>query len=119
ENISLLKRKKAGKVAVRKLKKAKSFMDLQDDNSFYDELSSAMLGYLGDKFSIPGSEMSKDAAITAFTNSNIEQKVSDDFVSIIDQCEMARYSTGGSADSLEDVYQKAVNSINNIEKQVK
>ncbi len=119
KNGSLIKKKKAGKAAAQKLKAAKSFMDAQDSGAFYDELSKAMLGYLADKFSISGADMSKEVAKSSFASSNIEQAVSDDFIAIIDECEMARYSSGGNSANMQDVYLKAEKTINEIEKQVK
>ncbi|MBO4735462.1 MAG: protein BatD, partial [Paludibacteraceae bacterium] len=52
-NMVLVRKKKANKQALKRLAKAKSFLDQEDLKSFYDETSKAITGFVGDKFNIP------------------------------------------------------------------
>ena len=48
---------KAGRVAQRRLKQARSAMDAKDSDSFYASLASAMWGYISDKLGIAPSQL--------------------------------------------------------------
>ena len=65
-NIDLLKSKKANKVAQKRLKKAEACLKNSDVDKFYDEMLSAIWGYLGDKLRLPISDLNRD---------NIRQKL--------------------------------------------
>ena len=56
-NIQMMKTKHANKVAKKRLKQAKAFMQANDSNKFYAEILKAVWGYLSDKLSIPVSEL--------------------------------------------------------------
>lgn len=103
-----VKGKKAGKVASRRLKQAAKLMREKDDAAFYDEVMRTLLGYAGDKLSLPTNELSKDNVISKLTERGVEQTVVDSFIAVLSDCEFARYAPGSDANTTkEKIYQQA------------
>ena len=103
-----VKGKKAGKVASRRLKKASGLMREKDDAAFYDEVMRALLGYAGDKLSLPTGELTKDNVIAKLTSKGVEQGVVDSFIAVLSDCEFARYAPAADRDlTKEKIYQQA------------
>ncbi|OJU50547.1 MAG: hypothetical protein BGN96_00225, partial [Bacteroidales bacterium 45-6] len=59
-NLVLLRTKKANKVANKRLKLAKKYLQAQDKSGFYEEILRAVWGYLSDKLSIPVANLNRD-----------------------------------------------------------
>ncbi|MFI3286922.1 MAG: BatD family protein [Rikenellaceae bacterium] len=91
------KTRKASKVALRRLKAAKREMTAGGRAGFFEEVLRAMLGFVGDKYSIAVSELTKERIESEFSQRGVREEVATDFIALIEECEMARYapSTGG------------------------
>ena len=112
-----VKGKKAGKVASRRLKQAKKLMHEKDDAAFYDEVMRALLGYAGDKLSLPVGELTKDNVISKLTERGVEQSVVDAFIAVLSDCEFARYApTGDPNMAKEKIYEQASDVITQMER---
>ena len=115
-----VKGKKAGKVASRRLKKAAKLMHEKDDAAFYDEVMRALLGYAGDKLSLPNNELNKDNVIRELTKRGVEQNVVDAFIAVLSDCEFARYApVDNPSMAKEKVYQQASDVITQMNKTVR
>ena len=115
-----VKGKKAGKVASRRLKKASKLMHEKDDAAFYDEVMRALLGYAGDKLSLPTNELTKDNVITKLTSKGVEQSVVDAFIAVLSDCEFARYAPTADANlAKEKIYQQASDVITQMNALIK
>ncbi len=112
-----VKGKKAGKVASRRLKQASKLMHEKNDAAFYDEVMRALLGYAGDKLSLPVGELTKDNVISKLTQRGVEQSVVDAFIAVLSDCEFARYApTGDPNMAKEKIYQQASDVITQMER---
>lgn len=111
---------KAGKVGRKRLKQAKSFMEGNDDQSadrFYEEVLKAMWGYIGDKFRVPSSQLTRQNISTNLSAHNVSDDIIAQVVRVLDDCEMARYTPSStSADVRKEVLEMAENAINSLEK---
>ena len=115
-----VKGKKAGKVASRRLKKASKLLHEKDDAAFYDEVMRALLGYAGDKLSLPVGELTKDNVINKLTSKGVEQAVVDAFIAVLSDCEFARYApTSDSNMTKEKIYQQASDVITQMNASIK
>ena len=115
-----VKGKKAGKVASRRLKKASKLLHEKDDAAFYDEVMRALLGYAGDKLSLPVGELTKDNVISKLTSKGVEQAVVDAFIAVLSDCEFARYApTSDSNMTKEKIYQQASDVITQMNASIK
>ena len=115
-----VKGKKAGKVASRRLKQASKLMHTKDDAAFYDEVMRALLGYAGDKLSLPTNELNKDNVISKLTERGVEQEVVDSFIAVLSDCEFARYAPTADANlAKEKIYQQASDVITQMNASLK
>ncbi len=106
---------RANKVARRRLRSARKYLDEQSYDKFYDELLRALWGYLGDKLSLPASRLSRDSIASVLGERGVSQQLIDELINVIDQCEMARYTPNLSSDSASTVFNQASSAINDME----
>ena len=109
------RRKRANKVAVRKLRKAAKLMRDGKAADFYDETLRALWGYVGDKLNIPVSELSRENISQRLAERGVGQEVTDSFIAAIDECEFVRYAPGDPQGNMNRVYEKSVTAIEQIE----
>ena len=115
-----VKGKKAGKVASRRLKQASKLLHTKDDAAFYDEVMRALLGYAGDKLSLPTNELSKDNVIAKLAERGVAQEVVDSFIAVLSDCEFARYAPTADANlAKEKIYQQASDVITRMNALIK
>ncbi len=107
--------RKAGKVAARRLRKAAACMKSGDREKFYDEMLVALWGYVGAKLNIPTSELNRQNVAQRLSEAGASSEVVDGFVSVLDDCEFAKYAPGSGADELKTVYQRGTEVINALE----
>lgn len=105
-NIAKVKTKKASKVATRRLKMAKQKMREGDKAGFYDEVLKALWGYLGDKLSMPVSELSKDNISTKLADRQVPDTLVEECLVLVGECEFARYAPSLSNASEAQIYDK-------------
>lgn len=106
-DLTLVRNRKAKKVARKRLKRAKSFLKEGSINKFYEELAKALWGYLSDKLGIPVSDLSRESTRSALEKNRINPEMIDEFFEIIDRCEFARFAPGKELSESEPVYEKA------------
>jgi len=110
-----MKLAKANKVARKRLKQARAYMQQNNSEKFYEELLRAVWGYLSDKLSIPSSLLSRDNINAELLKFGAPQELTDNVIGILDECEMARYSPASSQEQIGDIYDRASASINSLE----
>jgi len=111
--------RRADKLARRKLRKAAAAMHRNDGDKFYDELLSALWGYLSDKLKMPTSELMRDNIRQVLSDRGIDDKTTDSFIGVIDEAEFAKYSSASSGAGLVEMYGRSAALINDLEKEFK
>ena len=114
-DITGMRTAKASKVAGRRLKTAERYLSAGDNDKFYEEMLRALWGYLSDKLSIPLSQLTRQNITERLTERGYSAEASSSIVSVLDECEMARY-TPESSSRMDAVYRQGVQAINNLEK---
>ena len=116
-NEMLMKKKGANKVANKRLKRAKRFMQKGLSDQFYEEMLTALWGYFSDKLSIPVSELNRDNISKELANYGMNEADIDRIISILDECEFARYaqSAAMAGISMDKVFAEAVEAIGTVE----
>ncbi len=107
---------KANKVAQKRLKTAKSYMDNHNNDKFYEEILRATWGYISDKLSIQASQLNRDNISIELNNYGAEQKLINEFIEILDECEMARYTPVKTDEQIENLYNKISQAMNDMER---
>ncbi|WP_282782569.1 BatD family protein [Phaeodactylibacter xiamenensis] len=105
-------------VAQERLSLAKSHLKAGDSRAFYDEVSKAILGYVGDKLQIPRSSMSKSSLRQRLQELDLDESLIETVMSIVQDCEMALFAGQADAGKMETVYERATQAIAGVEKAV-
>lgn len=113
-NVTLLKSKKANKVAAKRLEAAKKHLQIQDQKLFYNEISKAIYGYLSDKLNIQQSELNKENIIESLKSKQVAIETINKIFIAIDDCEMALFASVSSND-MNSTYANTENIINELE----
>ena len=116
-NEMLMKKKGANKIAIKRLKRAKRFLQKGLSDQFYEEMLTALWGYFSDKLSIPVSELNRDNISKELTNYGMYEVDIDRIIRILDECEFARYaqSAAMAGISMDKVFAEAVEAIGTVE----
>lgn len=110
--------RKANKKAIRQLKKARQFVD-GNDSEFYAETERALWKYLEEKFAINVLEHNKEQLKESLMQKGFSEQAVDNYISTIDDCEYARFAPAGTKGQKEQVYEKALQAILNIDNECK
>ncbi len=106
---------KAGRVAQRRLKQARSAMDAKDSDSFYASLASAMWGYISDKLGIAPSQLTRENVAGKLESYGVSSEGTKDILDVLDSCEMARFTPMGSSEEMADIYARAAAAVAAVE----
>lgn len=107
---------KADKVARKRLKAAEGFMKAGETEKYYEEMARALWGYLGDKLSVPVSQLSRDTISDRLAEYGAPENLTKRILEVIDECEMARYAPGQSHERMDSIYTLATDAINSMER---
>jgi hypothetical protein len=118
-NIALMRNRKATKVAQKRMKKAQDFLQENNKNAFFEEVSQALWGYLSDKFSIPLSNLSMDTVKDSLLVREVKEETISHFMDTLNHCEFARFAPGESGSDMKNIYDESVNIISKIESELK
>ncbi len=116
QDVLSFKSKKANTIALKRLKQAKAFADNNKPDTFYEELLRALWGYIGDKFSMPISALSRENIQSLFEEKGFEDSLAKEYCFLIDELEFTRYTPQQGQRQLQDLYDKALDLILMIEK---
>ncbi len=117
-NLAALKVKNATGVARKRLATAKKLLG-GDDQKVFEEIHKAVWGYLGDKFSIPTAQLSKEYAGAILTEKKIRPELITDILKSIDECDLARYGGTFAGIKSDELYKNTERIITAIEEEVK
>ncbi len=109
----------AGKKARLRLATAKSMLDAQKHNAFYEETEKALQGYVADKFNLPTSQLNRETITTTLRQAGLSEETTARFVKALERCEFARFSPIDDNDQLFAFYEEAVNVLSLSEQEIK
>ena len=118
-NIALMRNKKASKMARKHLKSASLCVKSNNKDEFYDALLRAFWGYLSDKLTLTISDLNRDNEKATLSNYTVDDNTIDEFITLIDTCEMARFAPSAVHDKIADLYKQAEKIIGTFEKQIR
>jgi|DewCreStandDraft_4_1066084.scaffolds.fasta_scaffold32325_2 hypothetical protein len=118
-NVALLRNKKATKIARNRLKKAQKFLQNNERNNFYNEISQALWGYLSDKFNIPLAELSMESVNQSLQNKLVDTATIEQLISVLNNCEFARFTPESESVNMKKIYNEAIDIIKKIENELK
>ena len=114
-DLSMVRNRKAGKVAIKRLHNASVCLKNDEIDQFYDEILKALWGYLSDKLNIPVSDLTRTNAIDALQKEGIEEDIIKSLSEILDTCEFARFAPSSSGTEAADIYEGTSHFIKSVE----
>ena len=117
-DLSLVRNRKAAKIAGKRLKEAEKCLLEKQTDKFHEEVLKAIWGYLGDKLNIPVSELTRNNAVNSLTEKGIPDSEISRLTSILDTCEFARFAPASSAAEAEKIYEEASGFIKIVENSI-
>jgi hypothetical protein len=117
-DLSVVRNRKAGKVAVKRLGTAADCLKNEQLDKFYDEILKAIWGYLSDKLNIPVSDLTRNNAISSLIEKGIEEERILSLNHILDACEYARFAPSASGTEAATIYDGASLFIKSVENSI-
>ncbi len=118
KDITRVKQSRASKLAKKHLSTSARFLKEGDSEKFYEAISDALYGYLGDKLNIPKSEISKMTIKDKLTENQVAEELIRKVLEILEQCEMARFAPTDQT-SNQAIYDDAAHLISSLQKEIK
>ncbi len=113
------KRRKAMKLAKKRLSVAEKHLTHHDKKNFYDEVSKAMWGYISHKLNIDMAELSKENAEEKLLAKNVKAETILKLQQLISTCELSLYSPSSDDSEMKNNYTTALNLIADLEDEIK
>lgn len=117
-DLSLVRNRKAGKIAGKRLRLASECLKKDDIDKFYEEILNALWGYISDKLNIPVSDLTRTNAISALSERGISDERIESLNKLLDTCEFARYSPSKSGAEAATIYDGASQFIRSVENSI-
>lgn len=102
-------------MALRRLSKAYQCYNNHQEEQFYDEMLSALWGYLGDKLKMPVSELNRSNVSTEFKKHGVKESTFMPIITLIDECEYAKYTPVERDSNMRQLYKNAVETLAKVE----
>ncbi|MFI3318845.1 MAG: BatD family protein [Rikenellaceae bacterium] len=118
KNSALLRGKRASKVAVQRLRRAKVYIAESNERAFYEEMLRALWGYMGDKLNIPVALLTKESVREQLQRRGVASEQVAAFSSLLERCDEAQYSPMASA-QMGEVYGSGLELLSQIESMIK
>ena len=115
---SIVKNRKAAKVAVKRLHSASVCLKNEEIDKFYEEILKALWGYLSDKLNIPVSDLTRNNVVISLSEAGIDEERIKNLNRILDSCEFARFAPSASGNEPADIYEGASQFIKSVENSI-
>lgn len=119
KDIKAVRLRKANRVALKRLKKAKDYLIKREDEAFIDEISKSIWCYLEDKFGIERYDLCMEKIVFTLNLQQIDKTITDNLVSLLAKTEMLRFSSDKSFEENENLYTETLTLISNLESELK
>ncbi len=120
QDVAGLKRRRATRVAERRLSQSRKFLDAGNIDAYYLEIARALWGYVQDKLAMPTSEAAIETVIARLAARNVEEVLIDRMRRALEAVEFARFSPSrASAEEMRALYDQAKEAIIQTEQAMK
>ena len=109
----------ATKMAMKRLKLSKDFLDKGLQTAFYEELHRALLGFVSDKLGMQVEDLSRDNITERLQAAGVSDALTGRFADLLDACEYARYAPSAETGGMDTHYSEAVEVISSIDSSMK
>ncbi|MBI2269253.1 MAG: protein BatD [Bacteroidetes bacterium] len=117
-DLVLVKSRKAGKMAKKRLVQAEKHLKENNKEPFYEEIFKALYGYLSDRLNIPFAELTKESISAMLRSKKVNDETCQKLETILSNCEFARYAPSSVSGDLHGAYNDSATIITQIEDQL-
>ena len=111
---------KYAKIASKRLKNAQKCIKTNNYDLFFEEIEKSLWGYFADKFKVQIADLSKNSISQFFKKHDIQTNTEKEFISLINECEFARYAPSNDKNNqMDNLLIKAKEIIIQVESQSK
>jgi len=118
-NVAKQRGKKAGKVAAKHLKNAKSLLRNNQKEAFYDEILKALWGYVSDRLTIAVADLNKDNVRGTLYERGVNENSVNAFIQLLDTCEFSRFAPGSANITMDKIFASAEEVIEDLKETMK
>ena len=109
------RRRRANKMALKRLAAAKKHLSAADRKAFYDELSRSLWGYSADKLGMEAASLNRETLGEKLREKNVAEDLRNSLLSCIEQAEFALFAPGDGQQAMEKHYEQAYQIITKLE----
>jgi len=117
-NITLVKERKAAKLAKKQLMSAEKLMNENKKDEFYTEILNALNNYMSHKLNIPVADLSREKINLILLQKQISDNTKSKLMATLDTSEYAKYAPGAVSGDLQQVYKDTVDLVTDLEQQL-
>jgi hypothetical protein len=118
-NLTLVKERKAAKMAKKQLVIAEKHLDTNNKELFFNEILNALHKYIGNKFNLSIVDLSKEKISEMLLSRHVTNDTAKNVIETLNTCEYAKYAPSAVTGDLQKVYNDTVELISEIEEQIK
>ena len=118
-NMAAVKERKAAKMAKQQLVVAEKHMKAAEKDQFFTEILNALHKYIGYKFGLPISDLSKEKISEMLISKHVTEETTKNVIETLNTCEYAKYAPSAVTEDLNKVYHNTIELISQIEEQIK
>jgi len=116
-NVAYARSRRANRMAMRRLSKAKGFLDEKTQKQFYAEASHALIGFAADKLNLPAAGVIATEIEEQFKHHNLDESLIMQYIQLMQVCDYQRFAPATvSKQDMENLYQQANEAIVKLEK---
>ncbi len=119
KDIGSMRLRKATSLAKKRLRKAESYLNQNEDEKFYVEIYQAIWGYISDKFTIPVAQLSTDTVQNILETKSVNTIIVEKILQTLNEVDFARFAPGDSSAKKQGIYEQALQMILDIENQLR
>lgn len=118
-DVANMQKRKANKMAIKRLKLASIAMKQNKTTTFYNEIANGLWGYLGHKLGMVTADLTLDNVQTKLSASHIDNPLLAELREVLEHCEFARFAPPQQHSNLEPFYNRALKLITQLDEKIK
>ena len=111
QDVAGMRRKRALRLAKKRLKRADSHLKSNDPNRFYEEIYRAIWGCLSDKYNIEPARLNRETVTQCLTEKKVPTDRQERIMQVLQDVDIARFAPGDAHTQMQAIYNEALNMI--------
>lgn len=118
-NVAYARSRKANQMATRRLKKAGQEMKAGNPKAFYAEVSSALMGFIGDKLNVASAGLVTDEVNSMLHQRGIDEETVTNYIACLQTCDYKRFAPSDANNGeMKEFFARAKQAIISLDKEI-